>query len=1028
MEVKMIINQNTGSTVPMATVPMVARSRTAGLCRKWLRWFSMVPMIALLVLSQLLQAQGGGIQVTVLDESGEPVRGATVELLSVAGAVTRTNADGMVTFDAAPGGLLRIAWNDMVRTVQAEQELLVRLDASDLQINLGYGRVSEPDQVTSAMDVVYAGDLLKSSLHNPEESLFGQLSGLAVLQNGGEPWSRSPDMYIRGRGTFNNSAMLVLVDGFERDLSSLSLSEIESVAVLKDGAALAMYGQRGANGVLLVTTREGEYNSFHVDVSLDRGMYSPFRMPEFLDGYAWARAVNEASALDGNPFVYSEWDLQDFQSGDQPYFFPNVNWLDETLRDQGTMTNFNTSFRGGGESVTYFVSLNYQNEEGLFDNTTLDDRYNSQLKYDRFNFRTNLKIDLTQTTKFMVNVAGVIDGRKEPGARASGIMDALYSVPSGAYPVESVNGVWGGTEYYDNNPVALVSSTGLRQPHSRGIKADGRLVQDLGSWLPGLSAEVALAYDNQVAYWENKTRDFLYESVTVVRNPETGAIVDTTIARYGSDTDLNASDNFGGQQRHATLYGKLNYSRSWEQNALDLSLLYHQEKRVNDGQYNTFLHQSMVAFAGYGYANRYFIDGVLSYSGTSVLPPDQRFGIFPSLSAAWLVSREDFLAGSSVIDHLKLRASWGLSGNDRMAYNLYDQGFYAGGGYFFTDNNNNYGGIREGQLPAHGLTYEKASKFNVGADLEMIERLQLSAELFYEKRTDILTSGDGNIPSLIGVAPPVSNIGEVENKGAEASLMWRDNIGSFRYHLGGIFSFARNRILEMNEDYRPYDYLRETGNPVGQQFGLESIGFFADEEDIANSPRQLFSEVRPGDIKYRDQNDDQVIDELDRVPIGYAAGYPEIYFSANVGIEFRGFGVEALFQGATNQTLYLNTKSVFWPLRGQTTITNFSADRWTPFTTETATLPRLSLLENANNYQKNDIWLTENDYLKLRRLEFYYNFSSRLLENINMKTARIYVRGMNLFSIDLIDVMDPEEIGITYPTLTSWHAGISLGF
>ena len=1023
MEVKMIINRNTGAPAPQQAGEMIA-----GVFRKCEQRFRMAPLVVLLLLSQLLHAQGDGLTAIVIGPSGNPIKGATVELLSIPDAVVRTNAEGVAVFNAAPEGLLRITYNDMVKTVQAKQDARIVLDNSDRQVHLGFGRVSEPEQVTSAIDVMYASELAKSSLHNPEESLYGQLTGLAVLQNGGEPWSRSPDMYIRGRGTFNNSAMLVLVDGFERGLSSLSIGEIESVSVLKDGAALAMYGQRGANGVLLVTTKVGEYNSFHVDVSLDRGMYSPFRMPEFLDGYGWARTVNEASALDGNPFVYSEWDLQDFQSGDQPYFFPSVNWIDETFRDQGTMTNFNTSFSGGGASVTYFVTLNYQNEQGLFDNTTLDDRYNSQLKYNRFNFRTNLKIDLTRTTKFMVNVAGVIDGRKEPGARVSGIMDALYSVPSGAFPVESINGVWGGTEYYGNNPVALVSSTGLRQPGSRGINADGRLVQDLGSWLPGLSAEVALAYDNQVAFWENKTRDFLYESVTVSRNPETGAIVDTTIARYGSDTDLNASDNFGGQQRHATIYGKLNYSTSWEQNELNLSLLYHQEKRVNDGQYNTFLHQNMVAFARYGYANRYFIDGVISYNGSSVLPPENRFGIFPSISAAWLVSREDFLSGSSVIDLLKLRASWGLSGNDRMEYNLYDQGFFGGGGYFFTDNNNNYGGIREGQLPAMGLTYEKASKYNLGFDLEMIEKLQLSAELFYEMRTDILASGNGSVPSLIGVTPPVANVGEVENKGAEASLMWQDEIGSLRYHLGGVFSFARNKILEMNEDFRPYDYLRETGNPVGQQFGLESVGFFADEEDIANSPAQLFSDVRPGDIKYRDQNDDQVIDELDRVPLGYAGGYPEMYFSSTVGFEFKGFGVEALFQGATNQTIFLNTKSVFWPLRGQTSISTFSADRWTPFTAESATLPRLSLLENANNYQKNDIWLTENDFLKLRRLEFYYNFSSRLLDNINMKSARIYVRGMNLFSIDMIDVMDPEQIGVTYPTLTSWHAGISLGF
>jgi hypothetical protein len=278
------------------------------------------------------------------------------------------------------------------------------------------------------------------------------------------------------------------------------------------------------------------------------------------------------------------------------------------------------------------------------------------------------------------------------------------------------------------------------------------------------------------------------------------------------------------------------------------------------------------------------------------------------------------------------------------------------------------------------------------------------------------------------VSVPLENVGEVENRGIETSIMWRDRIGDLSYHIGGNFAFARNRILEMNEDFQPYDYLRQTGKRVGQQFGLETVGFYRDEADLTSGPRQLFSEVRPGDIKYVNQNGDDVIDLLDLVPIGYASGYPEIYYASSVGFELKGFGIDALFQGIANQTIYLNTKSVFWPLRGQTTISEFSADRWTPETAETATLPRLSLLENANNYQKNDIWLTSKDYLKLRRLEVYYNFSDRLLERLNMKSARLFARGHNLFSIDMIGVLDPEEIGVTYPTLTSYHLGINLGF
>jgi TonB-linked SusC/RagA family outer membrane protein len=993
------------------------------------KWMKFAWFLVLFLAAHSLAAQQNSMNVQVVDHAGKPLAGARVELINTPGVAALTNDEGQVTFNVAPVGWVKISYQSMVRLVAVNTpQIQVRLDNTDKKIQLGFGREQEVEKVTSSIDVVYADQLEKSTAMNPEESLYGQLTGLSVLQNGGEPWNRSPDMFIRGRGTFNNSSILVLVDGFERDMASLALEEIESVSVLKDGAALAIYGQRGANGAILVTTKRGEYKSFHVDFKFEQGFNTPFRTPEFLNGYDYARAVNEASALDGNPFVYSEWDLQDYQSGNQPFFFPNVDWMSETLKDYGTNTNFNASFRGGGETVRYFVALNYQNERGMLDNTTLDDRYNSQMKYDRFNFRTNLDIDLTRTTKFRVNVAGSINGRNEPGARVSGVMNALFSVPSGVFPIESINGVWGGTEFYDNNPVALVSSTGVRTPHSREINADGHIIQDLSAWVDGLSAEVAVGYDNSVGYWESKTRGFLYESVAVTRDPSTGAIRDTTVASYGSETDLNASDSFGGQRRHATIYGKVNYDTSWDKSELTTSLIYHQDKRVNDGQYNTFLHQSLIASASYGYLNKYYIDGVLSYSGSNILPDGDRFGLFPSLSAGWIASRENFLKDSRIINFMKVRASMGMSGNDRMSANLYDQGFFSGGNYFFTNNNTSTGGIVEGQLPAFGLSYEKSVKSNFGLDFKLLNHLQLNVDAFYEKRSQILASTNGSVPSLIGVARPVENVGEVENKGVEVSLMWKERIGDFSYHLGGNFSYAKNKILEMNEEFQPYDYLKQTGNRIGQQFGLEALGFFADQTDIQNSPRQLFSVVRPGDIKYKDQNNDGVIDQLDQVPIGYGSGYPEVYYASTIGLEYKGFGVDALFQGIANHTLFLNTKSVFWPLRGQNTISTFSSDRWTPETAQSATLPRLSLLENANNYQKNDIWLTKGDYLKLRRLEIYYRFSDQLLDKLNMKSARIFARGMNLFSIDMVDVLDPEEIGVTYPTLSSWHFGINLGF
>jgi hypothetical protein len=286
----------------------------------------------------------------------------------------------------------------------------------------------------------------------------------------------------------------------------------------------------------------------------------------------------------------------------------------------------------------------------------------------------------------------------------------------------------------------------------------------------------------------------------------------------------------------------------------------------------------------------------------------------------------------------------------------------------------------------------------------------------------------GQLSSVIGVTAPVQNLGVTSNKGIEVSLNWKDQIGSLNYHLGGQLSFARNKIIEMAEIYQPYDYLKRTGNPIGQVFGMQAIGFFKDESDISNSPKQLFSTLKPGDIKYKDQNADKIINEQDNVPIGFNTTNPEIYYSFNLGFVYKGFGVEAVFQGTANQSLYLNTPSVFWPLRDNTTISDFSDNHWTPSTSNSATLPRLTTLDNDNNFRQNSVWIENGSYLKLRTAEVYYELSEKSLKKLKLSKARIFLRGMDLFSIDKIKVMDPEELSTGYPTLTSCYLGINVAF
>jgi TonB-linked SusC/RagA family outer membrane protein len=1005
-----------------------------------LRFLKLICFILLSIGTQQLTAQNGTVNITVLNEFGKPVAGAKVMSVKNPAKIGITNEEGNVSLALEPSGLVKVSYHTYEKVVSVSNaNLKIKLNNSDAKINVGYGITKTKDATTSAIDLVYSDKLQKSSLNNPTESLYGKLKGLMVLQNGGPAWNRDASMYIRGLATSGNNRILVLVDGYERDLSSLSLMDIENVSVLKDGTDLAKFGIRGANGVIAVTTKRGESNSFHVDVAYDKGFNMAFRKPNFLNAFDYANAVNQANANDGTSATYSALDLNNFKNGDSPFTHPNVDWWDATLKDFGETTNFNTSFYGGGKSINYFTSLNYQNERGFLDNTTLDDRYDSSVRYDRLNFRTNLDIQLTNTTKFIVDASGYIGGHKQPGGNITSVISAIYNTPSAVMPIRTPTGEWGGTQIFANNPVALASSRGIATLNYRTLYTNGRIVQDLGKIIKGLSAEAAVAYDNYASIFENKTRSFLRETVPFKRdefgaiiigpilNPD-GTVKELPIQQFGTNTDISYADGFGDQVRQATGIGKINYENNWDQNKLFASFVYQEDKRVNDNQYNTFARQLFMTSASYSYKDKYFVDGVVSYAGTSVLDKGNRFGFFPAVSAAWIVNRENFLKDFKALNTLKLRGSWGMSGNDLIPQNLGIQAFDGGGTYSFTANNNSVNGIREGRLPATGLTYENSEKINLGLSLELFKQLTFSFDAFQDKRTNIVISTGGSVPSLIGVGAPFENAGEVTNKGLEGSFQWKNQMDRLKYFVSGNFTYAKNEIININEEIRPFDYLRETGQSLGQRFGLESLGFFKDQADIDASPKQLFSQVKPGDVKYKDQNNDGVINAFDEKAIGYSGSNPELNYALNIGVEYAGFGIDVLVQGIANKTLYLNTASVFWPLVGQRNISDNSAGAWTPDTAATATLPRLTMLNNDNNYRPNDIWLQSGDYLKIRHCEVYYNLPAGLNKSLKINNAKLYARGMNIFSFDNLKNVDPESTGIEYPTLASYHLGMKIEF
>jgi TonB-linked SusC/RagA family outer membrane protein len=980
---------------------------------------------------------------TIKDENGRPVANAMITVREQPGTRIFTDSEGKFSILGQPGQYLEIATrNQRSRSLKLEAEYIeITMNANDAMIPVGNRMEVRKDELTSAIGIVTSDELTKSTVSNPANALYGKIPGLTVLQNGGPGWNSDPDIYIRGIetfgiGSFVNSNILIIVDGFERPVSSLSLEEIESVSVLKDAAALAMYGIRGANGVLVVTTKRATGKSLSVSAKYDHGITQPFRIPTFLDAPGYVKAVNQARENDGMTPLYSQPEIDRFQSGNDPYLYPNVNWIEEGLNNFASMDKLSVSLQQQASSVRYFALMNYDNENGIFKPVDLNDGYSTQSTGQKFNFRTNIDIDITRTLKLTVNLAGNLAEGTRPatGNDESDIFSAMYNVPASAFPVRSYNkdnrGVpyWGGTTTYGfTNPVALISGVGYTKQGRRELMSDFIVGKNLDYFVKGLSLEAGVSTDVSHDYRDNRTKQYQYQQLVPVLN---GAyeVINTTESLYGTATTFAFATSVPAQRRRTTAFADVKYTKSWNDNELNSVLLLQREELIRSYQNNTYRHLLAAGNVHYGKAGKYFADLTLAFSGTNVLPAGSRYGFFPALSLAWKLSNEPFLAGSKLIDDLKLRASWGISGNDQVIQNIYMTPWVGSSGYWFSSSNSSVGGYREGRLASSPLTFETSYKSNIGIDAALFSMLDLSIDAFYDKRTGILVETGGYVSGVLGVASPYSSKGITSNKGVEVGLNLHKNTGDFNYHVGGQLSYVKSKIIDMLEVYRPEEYLKRTGQSIGQAFGLEAVGFFSDNNDIANSPKQTFAIVRPGDVKYKDQNGDNIINSYDEVPMGYNTKIPEVYYSGSVGAEYKGIGIDAFFQGVANQTVYLNTPGIFLPLRSNTNISTFSDGSWTPETAATATLPRLSTLENANNYRPSSIWYADASFLKLRSVEVHYDFPANLVSRIKLDNARLYVRGMNLLSIDNIKIVDPEEIGITYPTMSSYNVGILIGF
>lgn len=907
--------------------------------------------------------------------------------------------------------------------MMAQQDTLTVKDQK--VIELGRTITYDAQEMTGAVSVALNDALSHKNSIKPSNQLFGAIPGLQVLQNAGTVWENGATMYIRGLGTTNSKTPLILVDGFERSIDELSSEEIESVNVLKDAVATALYGIRGANGVVLVKTKRGAMGAPRINFSYEFNMATPKYLPDFVDGSTYANALNEAMRNDGLDPRYSSAELDAFKNQTYPGFYPNVDWIDESLRNMSYGDNVNFSAQGGGQFVRYYTMLNFLDNRGILKPTEETDGYSTQLKYSRLNIRTNLDITVTPTTTLQLNLLGNFSEHNRPGESTENIFSALYQVPSGAFPVKTNRGIYGGTTTYGNNPVALIAGRGYARSQTRAMYADMHLRQDLSAILPGWSAGFKIGIDNTASYWDNNTKNFGYEAAAI--DLTTGAENYTTLRNEGT---IAFSKSVGSVSTHFNMEAYTHYMRQWNKHNLNATLLYSMDKKNSKDQNTGRAFMDIVGSIHYAYDNRYLLDFTMSGSASSILAPGNRWGIFPAVGAGWVLSEENFMK-NDWLNQLKVRASYGISGRADYGVNLFQDIYGSGNSYYFwTTNPSSSGGMKFTQLGIDNMTYEKSHKLNVGIDFKAWDKLSLTLDAFYDHRTDILVAGSGAISQIFGMSVPSINDGIVDNKGVELALSWKDKIGNLSYYLGGQFTFARNEIINQNEEYRPYDYLKRTGRSIGQIYGYEVVGIYQSQEEIDNREvKQYLGSIRPGDLMFKDQNGDNRIDSYDQVPLGYNATCPEMYYSFDLGVEYKGLGIYALFQGVGNYSQVLSTPSLYRPIVNNNTIsTYYWENRWSE-TNPTGTLPRLTYSGSDNNYSTNSMWVANASYLKLRTLEVYYNFPSSLLKQTGfLGGAKLFARAHDLFSIDNLALRDPESVGAKHPTMTQYAFGFNLSF
>lgn len=903
----------------------------------------------------------------------------------------------------------------------------------EANVDLGFGITQSQKLSTAAVSIISGEELQHTGAHRLSDALYGKLLGLTALQAGGFEGDegKGASLNIRGWQTLSQEGILILVDGYERPIDRLTVEEVESVTVLKDAAAVAALGHEGINGAIMVRTKHGmDSEKNHIKVGYShRFTFDPL-FADMLNGEQYAHALNQARANDGLTPAFTSEQISHIAAGDDPFLNPNVDWKDQAFKNSGSENNINLSFYGGGERLRYYTLLDYSNVSGILNNTE-QPTYDSQLRLSKANVRANLDYRLTPTTTMSVNVLGIFIETKRPND--VGGDDAtwyVYHTPATALPFRTSTGLWGGNDTYgDGNIAAKIQDTGFQKTNQRQLWANAKLTQDLSFWVPGLRAEVGAGYDNMAIEIDQRNRGHQYGYDYI------GADGTQQVAVYGNRQEqLNFNHWTTRQWRLGQAYIGLYYDTQFTgDDHFSASVIYNNKSEIRDGSsdnFQTFYRSNWIGAAHYDFQDKYIADVVLALNGSNRSYP-AKWAFSPTVSLGWIFANDD---AAGVLNFGKLRASFGVQHTDWVpAAGIWADVWNSSNGQFFYGQGmgSNTWGAFITAFPTTDFAQQTAWKYNLGVDMKLFRGLNFTADLFYQRRSHILQQANNLNSWVVGIQSGYDDYGVVDSYGLELGLNYSKEIAQdLHLNAGAMLTITDSEIKKYIET-PAYDNLAYAGQKVNEARGLQAIGFFTSEEDIANSPTQQFSDVKVGDIKYKDINGDNLINENDIVGLGKTTGVPAVNYAFNIGLEYKGAGLSATFQGAGNFMKNLRSVDGVWNLLNNGVMNNISEEYYNhcyDVAGAAALYPRLSSQSSPNNEQASSVWYKNVNFFKLRNIELYYHLPKTLIAPAKLSDVKLFVQGQNLLSSDNIDAMDAEVLSTAYPVLKSVNIGLAVTF